>query len=141
MLEQRPLVLIVEDNDDTRELYTESLRFAGFDVVTAATVEDGYRFATSVRPAVVVMDLRLPDASGAELCDRFKNDVRTSDIPTLVVTASAHRGNLESALARGCSVVRLKPYLPEALEQDLRALLAGHRIPRLPPEYEGRDGV
>ena len=135
MLEKNPLVMMVEDNDDTRELYADYLRFAGFDVVTTTTVEDGYRLATSVQPAIVVTDLRLQDASGAELCTRLKTDVRTAEIPTLVVTASSHRGDLESALARGCSVVRIKPYLPEALEHDVRALLAGRRIPRWPPEY------
>lgn len=137
----RPVVVVVEDNEDTREIYADSLTFAGFRVLTAPDAEHGFTVATTAqpRPAVVVTDFRLPGASGAELCNRLKHDDRTAKVPTLLVTASSQRGDVEAALSEGCAVVRLKPYLPDALTDDVRALIAGKHIPQWPAEYSGFD--
>ena len=64
----RPVVLLVDDDLDTRELYQALLTHAGFRVVTAADAEAGFTVATSLRPAVVVADFRLPRANGENLC-------------------------------------------------------------------------
>jgi DNA-binding response OmpR family regulator len=132
---KRPVVVIVEDHPDTCELYADSLTFAGFTVLTAANAEDGFKVATTVRPAVVVTDLRLPGVSGAELCKRLKHDDRTASVPTVLVTASSQRANVEAALSNGCAIVRLKPYLPDALERDVRAIIAGKTVPPWPAEH------
>jgi CheY-like chemotaxis protein len=104
-------------------------------VLTAADGEDGFKIATTARPAVVVTDYRLPGASGAELCSRLRHDNRTANVPTLLVTASSQRANVEAALSEGCAIVRLKPYLPDALERDVRAIMAGKSLPRWPSEH------
>ena len=121
-------------------MYSHALTHAGFDVSTAVDAEAGYKLATSLRPSIVVTDFRLPGVSGAELCRRLKQNRRTSAIPTLLVTASSQRPDLEQALSHGCSVVRLKPYLPDAMERDIRALIAGATVPHWPAEY-GRARV
>lgn len=130
----RPLVILVEDHDDTREMYADSLTHAGFRVLTACDAENGFEVATSTRPAVVVTDFLLPGASGAELCNRLKNDDRTSNVPTLLVTALSQRRNVETALTKGCAIIRLKPYLPDALARDIRAILAGRQLSPWPSE-------
>jgi DNA-binding response OmpR family regulator len=130
----RPVVILVEDHDDTREMYADSLTHAGFRVLTARDAETGFDVATSTRPAVVVIDFLLPGASGADLCHRLKNDDRTSNVPTVLVTATSQRGNVETALAKGCAIIRIKPYLPDALARDIRAILAGRQLPRWPSE-------
>lgn len=132
---KRPVIVLVEDHRDTRELYADSLTHAGFNVLTAADAEDGFKIATTARPAVVVTDYRLPGASGAELCSRLRHDNRTANVPTLLVTASSQRANVEAALSEGCAIVRLKPYLPDALERDVRAIMAGKSLPRWPSEH------
>ena len=131
----RPVILLVEDHEDTRHMYADSLTFAGFRVLTAANAEGGFEVATTARPAVVVTDFRLPGASGAELCNRLKRDDRTAKVPTLLVTASSQRSDVENALAHGCAIVRLKPYLPDDLARDVRALIAGKHLPQWPGEH------
>jgi DNA-binding response OmpR family regulator len=116
-------------------MYADSLTFAGFSVMSAADAESGYRLATSLRPSVVVTDFRLPGGSGAELCDRLKHDARTANIPTLLVTASSQRDDVAAALSLKCAIVRLKPYLPDAMERDVRALIAGEPLASWPSEH------
>jgi DNA-binding response OmpR family regulator len=117
-------------------MYADSLTCAGFRVVPATDAENGYDLAAELRPSVVVTDFRLPGASGAELCNRLKQNDRTASIPTLLVTASSQRRDVEAALSQGCAVVRLKPYLPDALERDVRALIAGERVAKWPSEHD-----
>lgn len=132
----RPVVLLVEDHLDTREMYAWSLEASGFDVRTAEDAEGAFELATDIRPRVVVTDFWLRGGpSGADLCNRLKLDARTATIPTLMVTGSAQRQTAEVALASGCAVVRLKPYLPDALERDVRSLIAGERLTTMPEEH------
>lgn len=116
-------------------MYSHALTYAGFDVSTAIDAEAAYALATVLYPSVVVTDFRLPGWSGAELCNRLKRNDRTSSIPTLLVTASSQRRELESVLEQGCAVVRLKPYLPDEMERDIRAMIAGAKVEHWPAEY------
>jgi two-component system phosphate regulon response regulator PhoB len=130
--------VLVEDHLDTRQMYCDSLTFAGFNVATARDAEGGYQLAMTLLPSIVVTDFRLPGASGAELCNRLKRHELTAKIPTLLVTASSQRRDVEHALAHGCAVVRLKPYLPDELERDVRALLAGDELKSWPAEHDAQ---
>jgi CheY-like chemotaxis protein len=130
------MVLLVEDHADTRDMYAWSLEASGFDVRTASDANGAFEMATGLRPHVVVTDYWLPGGpSGADLCNRLKGDERTSNIPTLMVTGSTQRQLAEGALTSGCAIVRLKPYLPDALERDIRSLIAGENVSNLPEEY------
>jgi two-component system phosphate regulon response regulator PhoB len=135
----RPLVLIVEDHLDTRDMYAWALEASGFDVVTADDASGGFELAAERNPHVVVTDFWLRGVpSGADLCNRLKADVRTSEIPTLLVTGSTQREHAERALTAGCAVIRLKPYLPDDLERDIRLLLAGSPIAAMAHEHTTR---
>lgn len=120
-------------------MYSHALSYAGFDVSTAVDIEAGYELATSLHPSIVVMDFRLPDGSGTDLCSRLRRNQETSSIPMLLVTASSQRSDLELAREQGCSVVRLKPYLPDEMERDIRALISGAHVPYWPAEYGARE--
>jgi two-component system, OmpR family, phosphate regulon response regulator PhoB len=118
------MVLLVEDHLDTRDMYTWSLEASGFQVVTAAAADEAFDLATTMRPQIVVTDFWLKGGpSGADLCNRLKGDSRTAQIPTLMVTGSTQRQLAEGTLKSGCALVRLKPYLPDALERDIRHLI------------------
>lgn len=134
----RPVIVLVEDHLDTREMYSDSLTYAGFNVATAEDADGGYELAKRLRPSIVITDFRLPGVSGAELCNRLKRDEQTAKIPTLLVTASSQRRDVEIALAQGCAVVRLKPYLPDELERDVRALIAGEEVTSWPSEHRAQ---
>jgi two-component system, OmpR family, phosphate regulon response regulator PhoB len=125
----RPMVLLVEDHLDTRDMYAWSLEASGFRVLTAAAADEAFDLATTMRPHIVVTDYVLQGGpSGADLCNRLKDDSRTAAIPTLMVTGSTQRQLAEGSLRGSCSVVRLKPYLPDALERDIVALIAGQQV-------------
>jgi CheY-like chemotaxis protein len=76
----RPLVLIVEDHDDTRELYVASLAALGFDAIAAGDCAQAYRQARESHPDIVVTDLTLRDADGWQLIQDLKREPRTRSI-------------------------------------------------------------
>ena len=82
-----PLVLIVDDNDRNRKLAADVLRSARFRTIEAATAADGIALASKHLPAVILMDLRLPDLDGAEAVRMLGAEPRTSRIPVVAVTA------------------------------------------------------
>ena len=82
-----PLVLIVDDNDRNRKLAADVLRSAGFRTIEAATAADGIALASEHLPAVILMDVRLPDLDGAEAVRMLGAEPRTSRIPVVAVTA------------------------------------------------------
>ena len=127
---RRPRVLIVDDVEDNRRIYTMFLEFSGFDALSAAT---GYRAlarARAARPDVIVMDLALPGLDGWETTRRLKRDPRTRDIPVIALTGHVLPGAEEAARAAGCEVFLTKPCLPEALTAEIQALLRRPRVPR-----------
>ena len=120
----RPLVLIVDDDQDTREMYTLFLQFSGMGVLTASTVDDGFALAVEHCPDVVITDFMLngPE-TGADMCRRLRENDRTRDIPALLLTGSSATADGEAALVAGCADVRIKPYLPDDLVKDIRQIL------------------
>jgi two-component system cell cycle response regulator DivK len=82
-----PLVLIIDDNDRNRKLARDVLRAARFRTLEAATAAEGIALASEHLPDVVLMDLRLPDADGAEAVRTLRAEPRTSRIPVVAVTA------------------------------------------------------
>jgi len=120
-----PLILIVEDDRDSREMYASYLMYCGFRTVEAGDVETGFDRAVRLRPAVVVTDYVLgPKGSGDELCQQLNADERTRDIPTLMLTGLG-RSSAEGMARGGCAAVRLKPYPPDELVADIEALIRG----------------
>ncbi|MBA2303015.1 MAG: response regulator [Acidobacteria bacterium] len=133
---RRSLVL-VEDDRDSREMYVASLEHVGFDVFDAADAETGFVRAVKHQPRVVITDHLLKGGpTGAELCHRLKNDERTSHILTLLMTGVSDRRTAAGAIDLGCAIVRLKPYLPDAMIGDIEAMLRGDRLNPIPPEYD-----
>ncbi len=121
----RHIVLVVEDDQDTRDMYAMYLDLSGIAVLTAATADEAFEIAVAEQPQMVITDYRLVGSStGADLCERLHLDPRTRHIPTLLLTGSARRQEAEAAAAAGCALVRIKPYLPDALVNDIRETLS-----------------
>jgi two-component system, cell cycle response regulator DivK len=121
-----PLVLVVEDDQDTRDMYAMYLDYCGMTVLTAASVESAFTLAVEHQPDVVVTDyiLRGPE-SGMDLCRRLRQEPRTAHIPSLLMTGSSRSSDTTAALDAGCADVRIKPYLPDSLVADIREIIAG----------------
>src|SRR5262249_1412894 len=118
-----PLVLIVDDAAQTRELYAEYLTFRGLGVVDAPDAETGLVRARTLLPDVIVMDLAMPRLNGIVATQRLKHDPRTRRIPVIVLTGYAFRAIEQGVLEAGAAVLLTKPCLPEDLELRIHELL------------------
>ena len=119
-----PLALLVEDDEQTREMYAEWLVFSGFRVAEAATVDEAIAKTLELHPQIITTDIGLPgDQDGCDLCSRLKADDRTKSIPIIAVTAWAMGGHLERAHRAGCDSVLIKPCLPADLLTEIQRLL------------------
>src|SRR5438477_11846242 len=122
---RKPIVLLVDDYPDAREMYAEYLEFSGFDIVQAGNGVEAIERALDSDPDVILMDLSLPIMDGWEATRRLKADSRTDHIPVLAVTGHALTGISEDARNAGCDGFITKPCLPEDLVKEIRKVLAG----------------
>ena len=135
----RTQLVLIDDDRDSREMYTAWLEHVGFNVLHADNAETGFHLAVNGCPKLVITDHLLKTGpTGSELCRRLKDDPRTEHIPTLLMTGVAERITSENAISAGCAVVRLKPYLPDAMLRDVDAMIRGDQVPRFPAEHDQR---
>ena len=119
-----PLVLVVDDYEDNREMYASYLEFAGLRVEQAVNGSEAIAKATTLRPDLIVMDLSLPGIDGWEATRRLKKDPGTRAILVLALTGHALEGVEQGAKAAGCDAFLTKPCLPEDLCREIHRLLA-----------------
>jgi len=120
---EQPLVLVVEDYQDAREMYAAYLQFSGYDVAEAANGVEAIEKARELLPDIVLMDLALPRMDGWEATRRLKSDPKTKDIPVVALTGHALAGHAEGAREAGCEAFVTKPCLPDALVVEIKRLL------------------
>jgi CheY-like chemotaxis protein len=118
-----PLVLVVDDFSDAREMYGEYLRFCGYRVAEAQNGVEAIDQAISLKPDVILMDLSMPIVDGWEATRRLKADKRTKDIPVVALTGHAMSGQADGAKGAGCDIVVTKPCLPQELVKQIRRLV------------------
>jgi CheY-like chemotaxis protein len=113
-----PLALVVEDDDRMADLIAAQLRAEGFEVMRAATAEEGLVRAAKRKPQIITLDIFLPAMDGWEFMRCLKADPKLADTPVVIITVSADR---EHGLALGARRVLQKPFV----RKDLIAALAG----------------
>jgi two-component system cell cycle response regulator DivK len=121
--EKTPLVLVVDDFQDNREMFAEFLSLSGFRVAEAATGREALDRAFELIPDVILMDLSLPELDGWEATRHLKHDPRTSHIPIVALTGHALADHSREAKEAGCDAFLTKPCLPEVLVVELRKML------------------
>jgi two-component system, cell cycle response regulator DivK len=121
-----PLILVVEDFDDAREMYRDYLQFSGFRVETARDGREAIEKTRALGPDLVLMDLSLPGIDGWEATRLLKSDPATKSV--LIVALSAHALATEGQRARaaGCDGFIAKPCLPPDLVEEILKYLKGH---------------
>jgi two-component system cell cycle response regulator DivK len=102
-------VLIVEDNEKNMKLVRDVLLAIGYSPLEASSGEQALALAAEQAPALVLMDIQLPDMDGGEALQRLRSDDRTSGIPVLALTAQAMQGDRERFLAAGFDGYLSKP--------------------------------
>lgn len=117
-------VLLVDDQPDHVEMYRLALEHAGFTVIEAETGAAGIDRAGDSTPDVVVLDIRLPDMTGWDVCRALKANAATTGIPIIILTAAASKTLAQEAEEHGCVAHLLKPCYPNTLIDTIRRVLA-----------------
>jgi CheY-like chemotaxis protein len=117
-------ILVVDDDDDTRELAAEALSLAGVNVDTAASASEAFDRIAAHVPDAIVSDVGMPIVSGYDLVRQLKLDERLAGIPVVALTAYGGTEARDAAMAAGFSAYVRKPYEPRALVALLSGLIA-----------------
>ena len=112
---ERQIILIIDDDEAMTDVLSRRLRHQGFDTLTADTGADGFSIAQARAPALIVLDVRLPDADGFTLCQRLVDSPDTCDIPVIVLSGMERPDVVRRSRAAGCSFFVRKPYDPNVL--------------------------
>ena len=102
-------ILLVEDNEMSRDMLSRRLMRRGFQVATAMDGRDGIEQAIQNLPDLILMDMNLPEIDGWEATRTLKSDPRTAHIPVIALTAHAMAGDKERAIHEGCNDFATKP--------------------------------
>ena len=116
-------ILVVEDQEDNRQILRDLLGQAGYEMIEAKDGEQALAQAAKHRPDLILMDIQLPLMDGYEATRRLKADPALRAIPVIVVTSYALSGDDAKARAAGCDAYVAKPYSPGALLAKMREYL------------------
>ena len=118
-----PLILVVDDYEDNRDMYSQYLQFAGLRVAEAANGREALSKTALLMPDLIVMDLSLPGVDGWEATRTIKRDPKLRDILVLALTGHALEGASQGAKDAGCDGFLTKPCLPEDLHREIQRML------------------
>jgi two-component system, cell cycle response regulator DivK len=119
----QPLVLLVDDTEDNRDVYAQYLTMSGFRVELAVDGVEAVEMAARLKPDVIVMDLAMPRLDGWEATRQIKAAPETSAIPVIALTGNAATESKRRAQEAGCSGYLTKPCLPDVLVSEIRRLV------------------
>ena len=108
-------ILVVEDQEDNRQILRDLLTSGGFDMIEAENGEEAITAAETNKPDLILMDIQLPLLDGYEATRRIKANPELTAIPIIVVTSYALSGDEEKARRAGCDDYVAKPFSPREL--------------------------
>jgi signal transduction histidine kinase/ligand-binding sensor domain-containing protein/DNA-binding response OmpR family regulator len=118
----KPVLLIVEDNADVRQYIRRDLK-GEYNILEAVDGVDGWQQSLSQMPDIIISDIMMPKMDGFALCEKLKNDERTSHIPVILLTAKATSRDKIEGFQTGADDYIMKPFEPAELQARLRNLL------------------
>ena len=128
----RPLILIADDNPDTREMYALYLGMVGYKVEEAADGREASIKARTFRPDLIVMDLQMPKVDGWAAIRELQSHDATAAIPVIILTGHDFKAFLKpAAVAAGAVSYLMKPCFPEQLAREISTWLTAHRTRRV----------
>jgi len=128
-------ILVIEDEDDVRDLVCYNIERHGYHVVGAASGEEGLKEARKDPPDLIILDLMLPGIDGLEVCRVLKRDDRTASISVIMLTAKGEEIDIVTGLELGADDYVVKPFSPRVLVARVRSVLRKNRYPASDP-YE-----
>jgi len=113
-------ILLIEDYEATVEMLTSILELNGYEVEVAGDGPSGLKKAVSARPALILLDIMLPQMSGIEVCQKLKIDPKTKQIPVIIVSVKAANEDVKKGLACGADEYVIKPFDPYDLIEKVK---------------------
>jgi PleD family two-component response regulator len=123
LADAKPKILIVEDDLDVADMLNAYFRVQGYEVFTVNWGEDGVRAATTSRPDLIILDIRLPDIDGYEVARRVRSDRKTDTIPIIFLTEKRDRADRLRGLELGADDYITKPFDVQELRLRVRNAL------------------
>ena len=120
---RQPLVLVVDDNEDNLMLLAFLVEQLDCTIITASDGQTALDLAKTYLPALILLDMMLPDLDGMEVLSRLRQNSLTTTIPVIAVTAMARPEDRDRILGAGCNEYVTKPYAIDELEVLLRHYL------------------
>lgn len=122
-------ILLVEDNEDNRIIYSTVLRHVGYDVLEAQDGVEAIDLARSKHPDLILMDISIPVIDGWEATRVLRQDPLTRAIPIIALTAHALADDRERAVEMGFTAYLAKPVEPRAVVAEVKRWLSGGESP------------
>jgi DNA-binding response OmpR family regulator len=116
-------VLVAEDDPYIQLLITRKLQGAGFDVRATSNGLEALNMAITDTPAIVLLDVMLPDSNGLEICRDIKAKLGAKSPPVIIVSARGQNSDVNAATAMGADDYLIKPFAPNDLLAHVKALL------------------
>lgn len=120
-------ILIAEDEPDIRALIEFTLQYAGHEVVTARNGLEAFESALQVIPDMILMDVRMPQMTGYEACEKIKQEESLKHIPVVFLTAKGQEKEIQTGLSLGAAEYLLKPFAPDDLTRRVQEILDQHK--------------
>jgi CheY-like chemotaxis protein len=116
------VILLVEDHQDTRQMYAEFLA-SQYEVLEAATAAEAMQQMSRRRPDVLITDVSLPDFDGFELVTRMRGEPALADVPVICLSGYGGYAHEQRAEQVGCNLLLQKPCLPDSLANAVADVL------------------
>jgi two-component system phosphate regulon response regulator PhoB len=125
----KELILAVDDEEDILELITYNLKKEGYRVAHALDGANALQFARERQPDLVILDLMLPGIDGLDVFRELKGDMRTRNIPVIMLTAKSEDADVVTGLELGADDYITKPFSPRVLLARLKVTLRRRKAP------------
>jgi DNA-binding response OmpR family regulator len=132
----RKTVMVIDDERDLVALVRYNLEREGFEVLGALDGESGLELAVTRKPDVIILDRMMPGPDGVEICRRLRQELRTAEVPVILLTAKASEGDRIAGLDAGADDYVTKPFSPRELALRVRSVLRRSRGAGLPDKLD-----
>ena len=125
-----PKILIAEDEQDILELILFTLQFGGYEVIPTSNGKQALEMTRQEYPDLVLLDVRMPQMSGYEVCSQIKADLSIRHIPVVFLSAKGQEAEIKTGYEKGAIDYILKPFAPDQLLNRLEEILTSLQAER-----------